>query len=91
MLTRDYLRNLALDPEEVIKRRDKYIRKEVENALYNIKINAAKRITKYRINTCLYSTKTDIHTGVLESLRSHLPDSTITVDVLGNGILVNWS
>ena len=91
MFTRHYLRNLALDPAEAIKRRDNYIKKEVDSALYNIKVNASKRITKYRINTSLYSSKEDIHTGVLESLRSHLPDSTITVDVLGNGIVINWA
>ena len=91
MLTRDYLRNLALDPDEAIKRRNNFIKKEVDTALFNIKICASKRHSKYRINTSVYSSNETIHTGVLESLRSHLPDSTITVDVLGNGIVINWS
>ena len=91
MLTRDYLRNLALPPEEVIKRRDEIIRKEVSNALHHIQVCATKRLTKYRVNTIEYSSKREIHTGVLNGLKEHLPDSTITVDVLGNCIVVNWA
>lgn len=88
MLTRTYLRNLSL---EQIERSNNIIKKTVETALYNIKISAIKRHTKYRIDTSLYSSNEIIHAGVLESLRSHLPDSTITVDVLGNGIVIKWA
>ena len=90
-LTRDYLRNLHVDREEHERKRNIIIKREINNTLEQIKRLAERRRTSYTVNTIPYHLKPDIIQDIYKGLLLHLPDSTITVDTLGNGIHINWS
>jgi len=90
-LTRDYLQSLALDPYEVQRKRNDFIDKELHSALYQIVQYAKARRTNYRIVTTSRLFTPDVVWGLLNALRTHLPDCTIREDALGNGIVIDWS
>jgi len=91
VLTRDYLRNLHVGKEENDKRRLAFVKREVAAALAAIKDLAAKRRTRYSVSTLSFSTKPEYITDIYNGLRTHLPDSKIVIDTLGNAISVDWA
>jgi len=90
-LTRDYLRNLHVGKEENDRRRQVFVNREVQAALIAIKDLAARRRTRYSVNTLAISLRPEYITDIYDGLRLHLPDSKIVIDTLGNAIIIDWA